>query len=450
MNRIFTIIKREYTSKVCKKSFFVLTIVGPLMILLLIFLPSLLRENATQSYDILVVDNTKPTIIEGDTVSFFENKFTNNEKVRFLYGKDIVKAQQELKDNKYSGVLEIASTNDEPHIKAFLYYSEDEPSIEAKEYIQSQCKDVFKNSVLRVNYSMNNEDIKAINDPQVGFYSQDIMTGEESYSEDKLILGMVLGIMIYFFIFFFGGLIMRSVSEEKTSRIVEVLVSSVKSVYLLFGKIIAVALVGLTQLGLWIVLTLILLVGIKISAPDMFESTSQQEIVVNRVVTAEDINNVKVDTSYQQQASDIVSSINLPLVIGMFVVYFLLGYLLYGALFGAVGSLVDNDSDAGQFSLPITVPLLLAIICLPMVAENPSGAVSFWLSIIPFTSPVIMLIRIPFGVPVWEVILSCGLLIITVIACMYVSAKIYRAGILTYGKQITYKDLFKWLKVKKD
>ena len=449
MNKLFIIIKREYLSKVSKKSFFILTLLGPLLMTLLIVLPVLLKQNTQKSYDVAVIDNVPKTVINSDTVSFFKGKYKSNEKVIFSYADDVTQAQKDLKEGKYDMVLEIVKSNDKPPIKAFAYFADNEPGLEAKEDVIQQTKQICRNSLLMVNYDLSKEDIAMINDPQIDTYITDIRTGEESFAEMKMILGAILGFMIYFFIFFFGGQIMRSVSEEKTSRIVEVLVSSVKSVYLLFGKIIAVALVGLTQLGLWVVLTLLLLGGFKIANPDIFNTAPKTQIELNeRVVSADKINALDIDKQPVNEVLQGLNAINVPLVAGMFLVYFLLGYLLYGALFGAIGSLIDEDADGGQFSLPITVPLIFAIICVPMVMEDPSSSLAQWLSIIPFTSPIIMLLRIPYGVPVWQISVSVAVLILTVIVSIYISAKIYRTGILLYGKQIRYKDLFKWIRTK--
>ncbi|MBR1625924.1 MAG: ABC transporter permease [Bacteroidales bacterium] len=449
MNKLFIIIKREYLSKVKKKSFVALTVLGPLLLVLLMFLPALLMKNSTTSYDVVIVDSTPKTVINGDTIAFFEGKYKSNEKVVFSYNKDVAAAQKDLKDGKVDMVVEIVKSNDKPPIKTFYYFADNEPSVEAKENVQTQTEQIFKNSVLMVNYNMSKEDIAIVNDPQIASYITDIRTGKESYSEVKMILGAVLGFMIYFFIFLFGGQIMRSVSEEKTSRIVEVLVSSVKSIHLLFGKIIAVALVGLTQFALWIVLSLILITGVKVAQPDIFKVNDKEKIELNeRVVTADKLNALDMEQSTAQKAVQSLQSINFPLVLSMFLVYFLLGYLLYGSLFGAVGSMVDDDADAGQFTLPITVPLILAIVCLPMVMNDPSSSIAQWLSIIPFTSPLIMLVRIPFGVAVWQIVLSVFLLILTVILALFIAAKIYRSGILTYGKQIKYPDVLKWIKKK--
>lgn len=449
MNKLFIIIKREYLSKVSKKSFIVLTILGPVLLALLITLPIIISNNSQETYNITVVDSTPKTIINGDTISFFEGKFRSNEMVNFSYSKDIAMAQKNLKDGKTDMVLEIVKSNDAHPIKTFSYFADNEPSLEAKEDVKSQTEQIFKNSILMVNYNMSKEDIGLINNPQIDSYTTDIRTGEESFSDVKIIVGAILAFMIYMFIFMFGGQIMRSVSEEKTSKIVEVLVSSVKSIHLLFGKIIAVALVGLTQLALWVVLTLLIVGGINLANPNMFKGSQPEQITLNeRVITADKVDATNLEGDTVAKTINQIKSVNIPLVLSMFVIYFLLGYLLYGSLFGAVGSLVDDDADAGQFTLPLTVPLIFAMICIPIIVENPSGSLSAWLSIIPFTSPMVMLMRIPYGVAIWQILLSIGLLIITIIGSMYVSAKIYRTGILTYGRQIKYKDLFKWIKYK--
>jgi ABC-2 type transport system permease protein len=449
MNKLKIIIRREYLTKVKKKSFFVMTILGPILMTLLIVLPIMLKENTEKSAKVIVVDEVEKTIIKGDTISFFQGKFKTNDKVNFSYMKDINQAQALLKKDACDCVLEISSTNDNPPIKTFLYYGNNEPSVDAKEEIESQTKQIFKNSILRVNYDMNEEDIKMINDPKIDSYTKDIRTGEDSYSEVKMALGTILAFVIYFFIFMFGSQVMRSVGEEKTSRIVEVLVSSVKSIQLLLGKIIAIALVGLTQVGLWILLTLVLVSGVKMANPTIFSTPQQETIQVKeRVISADKMTNLDNGSIKTSEVLQAIHAINFPLVIGMFVVFFLLGYLLYGSLFGAAGSLIDADTDTGQFTLPITIPLIFAMICIPMVMNDPNSTLAIWLSIIPYTSPLIMLIRVPYGLPFWQLWVSIGALIVTIAINIYISAKIYRTGILMYGKNITYKELWKWLKAK--
>ena len=447
MNKLWIIIKREYLSKIKKKSFFVMTLLGPILMTLLIVLPVLLQNSTKGRYHIIVVDEIEKTVIENDTISFFKGKFKNNDNLLFEYADDIKQAQTLLQSGLCDGVLEIVNTNDNPPIKSFLFYADNEPSIDASSDIKEQTKQIFKNSMLRVNYDMSDEDISQINNPKIDFYAKDIRTGENSMSEVKTVLGAIFAFIIYFFIFLFGGQVMRSVGEEKTSRIVEVLASSVKSVYLLFGKIIAVALLGLTQIVLWIVFTLLLVGGVSVAQPDLFSPTEQKEIQINqRIVSVDAMDLSNADSSFVKEAVQNMQSINFPLVIGVFVIYFILGYLLYASLFGAVGSLLDNDTDNSQFTLPVTVPMIFAVICVPMVMSNPTGDIAVWLSMIPFTSPVIMLVRIPFGVPVWQLIVSIALMLIFIAGSVMLAAKIYRTGILMYGKNLTWKEVFKWFR----
>ncbi|MBR1769288.1 MAG: ABC transporter permease [Bacteroidales bacterium] len=447
MNKLWIIVKREYLSKVKKKSFFVLTLLGPILMTLLIVLPVVLQESTKERYHVIVVDEIEKTVIEGDTISFFKGKFKSNENLLFEYSDDITEAQALLEGGLCDAVLEIANTNDKPPIKSFLFYGENEPGMDAKSDIKEQTKEIYKNSVLRVDYNMTKEDIKIINDPQIDFYTKDIRTGQDSKAEIKTVLGAVLGFVIYFFIFLFGGQVMRSVGEEKTSRIVEVLTSSVKSVYLLFGKIIAVALVGLTQIVLWIVLTLLLIGGVSLAEPDIFSAPEKQEIQVSqRVISVDSLDLTQEKDNFAQEIGETIRSINFPLIIAMFVVYFILGYFLYASLFGAVGALLDNDTDNSQFTLPVTVPMIFAMICVPMVMNTPTGSVAVWLSMIPLTSPVIMLVRIPFGVPVWQLVVSILSLLLFIAGAIWLAAKIYRTGILMYGKNLSWKEVIKWFK----
>ncbi|MDO5759501.1 MAG: ABC transporter permease [Bacteroidota bacterium] len=447
MNKLWIIIKREYLSKVKKKSFFVMTLLGPVLMTLIIVLPTLLQNSAKERYHIIVVDEIEKSIIKGDTISFFKGKFRSNDDLLFEYSDNIKEAQQLLSNGLCDGVLELVNTNDNPPIKSFLFYADNEPSVEVSTYIREQTKEIFKNSLLRVDYDMTSEDIQLINDPKIDFYAKDINTGEESQTELKTIVGFVLAFVIYMFIFLFGSQVMRSVGEEKTSRIIEVLASSVKSIYLLFGKIIAVALLGLTQIFFWIILTLLLVGGVSIAEPDLFKPQEQKEIQMSqRVVNVDVVDFDTMDTSIAKEMVQSFQSINFTLVISVFVIYFILGYFLYGSMFGATGALLDNDTDNSQFTLPVTVPMIFAIICVPMIINNPTGSVAVWLSMIPFTSPVIMLVRIPFGVPVWQLILSIVILLLTIWLTIYFAAKVYRTGILMYGKNLTWKEVFKWFR----
>lgn len=446
MNKIGIIIRREYLTRVKKKSFLVMTFLGPILIACLWIIPFFLALNSETQSKVLVVDET---LIEKNGVnsSLYLNKFKNNNELKFEYGYDITEAQKKLEEGKYDAVLEIVKTNDMPPIKGFLFYSENEPSLSGQKAIQTQLTDILKDHVLTYDYGMNEKDLEWFNNPKIGFYSKDIRSGEDSYKEIKTILGTISGFMIYMFIFMFGAQVMKSVSEEKTNRIVEVLISSIKPIQLLMGKILAIAFVGLTQLILWVILTFALITGLQSFYPQTFSAPQKENITINeRVISVDKVNDFSSQTGEVNEVVQGLFSIDYALVISMFIFYFMAGYFLYASLFGAVGALMDVDTDAQQFTLPITIPLILAMVCFPIILNDPSGPVAFWLSIIPLTAPMVMMIRIPFGVPVWEIGLSMGLMIIFIMAAMWLAAKIYRTGILMYGKNITYKEIWKWFK----
>jgi len=267
---------------------------------------------------------------------------------------------------------------------------------------------------------------------------------KETFSQVQFMLGMFLALLVYLFIIFFGGQVMQGVSEEKTNRIIEVIISSVKPFQLMMGKIIGVSLVALTQFVLWILLTGVLYVGfsafVGLSNPEIL---SQGTLMSQEITSSDIVNNENVQNILQ-----IVHSIDFGTIIVSFLVFFILGYLLYATLYAAIGSLVDNNTDSQQFTLPVTVPLMVAIISSFYIVNNPDGALSVWLSMIPFTSPISMMVRIPFGVPIWQIVVSVLLLAATFVLMTWLAAKIYRTGILMYGKKLSYKEIFKWLKYK--
>jgi ABC-2 type transport system permease protein len=446
MNKIKIIIKREYLTRVRKKSFIVMTILGPILLCALCVVPVLLQEAEQSRTEIIVVDNTAE-LVNDKSLSLFKDKFNSNNDVAFVYMDNIETAQRLLKENSCDGVLEIIKTNDTPPIKSFMYYGENEPGIKVQEEIKNQLVNILKDNILRYDYGMSNKEIDWINNPKVDFYTKNILTGESSFNEIKTALGGIAGFLIYFFILIFASMMMKSVSEEKVNRIVEVLVSSVKPIQLLLGKLFAIALVGLTQFAMWVVLTFILISAAQVAIPDLFTTPTQEEIMINeRVISVDTIN--AVENGSTNEIIQGLMAINYPLIIVMFLFFFLTGYMLYASIFGAIGSLIDTDTDGQQFILPATIPIIIAIVAMPVVIENPAGSIAFWLSIIPFTSPIIMMIRIPFGVPIWELGLSVILMLIAIAFCIWIAAKIYRTAILLYGKRISYKEIWKWLRYK--
>jgi ABC-2 type transport system permease protein len=244
--------------------------------------------------------------------------------------------------------------------------------------------------------------------------------------------------------------VMRGVMEEKMSRIVEVIVSSVKPFQLMMGKIIGVALVGLTQFLLWVILSTVVISFVS----STFMSGKSDEEKMEQMAKVKGMQNMQqmppqaqeVMKSKGEKLTELLGTINFPVIIGSFIFFFLGGYLLYSALFAAIGSAVDSETDTQQFMLPVTMPLVLAYIVSASVMENPNGSVAFWFSMIPFTSPIVMMLRIPFGVPYWQIGLSMFLLILGFIFTTWLAAKIYRTGILMYGKKVSYGELWKWLR----
>jgi ABC-2 type transport system permease protein len=275
---------------------------------------------------------------------------------------------------------------------------------------------------------------------------------QTDYPEVSMGLGMVSGLLIYIFIFLFGSQVLRGVMEEKTSRIVEIIVSSVKPFQLMFGKITGVGLVGLTQFLIWIILTFSIVGLVRVSLPELFRFSPDEQVYVNsaQMLNPQELQN-QMESIQQSNtpAGELLAglaAINFPVMIVSFIFFFLGGYLLYGALFAAIGAAVDNEADTQQFMLPITIPLLFSLIMAQMVMNNPSGNAAFWLSIIPFTSPVIMMVRLPFGVPYTDLLLSISLLVVGFLSATWIASKIYRTGILMYGKKVTYAELWKWIR----
>jgi ABC-2 type transport system permease protein len=254
-------------------------------------------------------------------------------------------------------------------------------------------------------------------------------------------------------VFIFGAQVMRGVIEEKTSRVVEVIVSSVKPVQLMLGKIVGIALVGLTQFLIWIFLTF---AAVMILKTTVFKTSGAPEITKN--ISMDIMENQQLPTNIQQSTElspqlaeaakmfEKAMNLNWPLIIFSFIFYFITGYLLYASVFAAIGSAVDNETETQQFMLPVTIPIILALMVAMGTMQNPESALSRWFSIIPLTSPIVMMARIPFVVPVWELVLSMVIMVITFIAFVWMAAKVYRTGILMYGKKSSWKEIWKWLR----
>ena len=437
MNKIKLIIAREYLTRVKKKSFIVMTFLGPILMAALMLVPIWLAIKDKDIQLIEVIDETGK----------FVNQFENTKTLLFEHQfKNIEEAKAEFYDTKYTSILHITSVDQSSDVK--MYYKK-QPGITTVQKIKNTIEKGIRNIDLENKYKITKSQIEA-SEPNVEIESISLdMEGAEESKDVGISTALGLGgaIMIYFFIFMYGIQIMRGVIEEKTSRIVEIIISSVKPFQLMLGKIIGIALVGLTQFLSWIILSTILysLISVFFMGGDI-EAMSQGQDALNNPEVQEAIKSVGVKSDDPSAIIDgILAEIPIVKLLLSFLFYFLGGYLLYGALLAAVGSAVDSEADSQQFMMPITIPLIFSFVVAQTVMDNPDGPMAFWLSMFPLTSPIIMMVRIPFGVEVWELILSMILLILGFLGATWVAAKIYRTGILMYGKKVTYKELWKWL-----
>jgi ABC-2 type transport system permease protein len=420
MNKIFLIIKREYLVRVKKKSFIIMTILAPILMASLIIVPVFLANQDQQ--------NRLIAVSEDDTKYSSKINDTDNINFEIITEDESEKIRKNLTDSPYYAVLDIKN-------ETFTLYASQQIGLNIRNSIQNQLEKIIEREKLK----QAGIDIKIIENSKtkINIETKIIDTkGEatDSNTEASIGIGFITGILIYMFIFMYGTMVMRGVIEEKTNRIVEIIISSVKPFQLMMGKIIGVALVGLTQFILWILLTIIISSFAELFLIDATEITNNTD-TINQSLILDEI-------------TKLTGGIDLIKIFLSFIFFFLFGYLMYSALFAAVGSAVDAEADTQQFVLPITIPLILAFILIQPVMDNPDGTLAFWLSMNPLTSPVIMMVRLPFGVDIWELVLSMILLILGFITTTYLAAKIYRTGILMYGKKISYKELWKWLTYK--
>ena len=451
MRNISTIISREYLTRVKKKSFLLTTFLVPVLFAAMCILPSVIMFMAKDSgKKVAVIDQSgivMPYLVDSESFDYtdYSSEPVDQMKTRFEeLGLDVLVVISPIDSAAKS--VSVAS------------YSEKPLSVELKEGVRSKANDAVEDYRL-AQYEISDlkqimEDVKA--DVPMATYTLD-ESGEEKItsSEVYMIISMVLSIIIYMFIAMFSGMVMQSVIEEKASRVVEVLVSSVKATELMFGKIIGVACVALTQFFLWIVLTLVLVGGFSafVGFDSLMGDPAQTEQMMEMTAQMGGVDVAEMTSAMQQEDGmgavlSTLKDINWGQMILAFIIYFALGYLLYASFFAAIGSAVENEADTNQLQMPVTVPLLLAFFIAIYAFNAPDSPIVWWGSMIPFTSPIVMLSRIPFGVPGWELALSIALLVATFIACGWASAKIYKIGILMFGKKTTFKDLWKWLKQK--
>lgn len=429
--------QREISTRVRRKAFIISTIVTPLLFAGLMLLPAFLMSlDSGKEYKVGIVDRT-------DSLMGYVK---SSENIDFIALPDAKPEAFEglVRDSSLSALVVIP-----PSVlrdaKGVTIYAQKTPSMEEKISIGGAVNDALRA------YKMTRYD--AI--PQLDSIMKDVRqkaevvtvvwgdAGEEKSSSTELVaaIGYILGFVIYIMIFASGNMVMAGVMEEKSTRIVEVLASAVRSVDLMLGKILGVGAVMVLQILLWGVLTL-LFSSVAVQFIPSVDATQMADMASGGTA-GEAMGNVE---SALAVAKDSFGAINLGGVLLSFLFFSLFGYLLYAALFAAVGSAVEDQNDTGQLILPITIPLIIALMGMIMVIKSPDGNVGFWLSIIPFTSPVIMPVRVAAGVPMWEVLLAGILLVLTMVAVLWLAARIYRQGILRFGKKHTWREMIKWIK----
>jgi ABC-2 type transport system permease protein len=445
MNKTLIILRQEYLKRVKKKSFIILTLLVPFLFAGMFALIIILSINN---------DKKERTIAVFDESTLFLNELNDEgmTKYKFISKEDYEKLKSNLKGSEFYALLYIPQDIYTSNMVQLI--SEKQVPFELNEQIERKLS----------RYIENDKRQKVIDETQIPHLEERLAntktsirlstlkiseTGEaqKSSSAVAFIASYAMGFIIYFFVFMYGAMVMRSVMEEKKSRIIEVIISSVKPYELMAGKIIGTALVGLTQVAIWIVLGIVVLAGVQSfftpeSAQQMGQSIMESQSQVNPAMAQ------AAEPNKVLEVMEMIGNLNLPLIMFAFVFYFLMGYLLYSSLLGAVGAAVDNEEDSQQMVFPVTMPLIFSIMVLFPIARNPEGPVAFWFSIIPLTSPVAMMARIPYGIPTWELLLSMFLLVLTTVGAIAAAAKIYRIGLLMYGKKVNLKELIKWLRYK--
>ncbi len=421
-----------------------MTLLMPALMAAMFILPSyFMSQDDTKERTIAVYD--------GSTILLGQLESTNYTKFKFIPKEDYDKIKDHLKNSEFYALLVI-----QPNVlttKTVQLISASNIPFDLKYQVQNKINTIIeKEKMAEVIKKAAIPDLEdQIKATKTSISISTIKLGEsgeakKSSTEIGMILGYVFGFVIYMFILLYGQMVMQGVMEEKQSRIVEVIISSVKPFELMMGKIIGIAMVGLTQLAIWIVLGIVIITSARGLMPAAQHAGTAQDIVAQSQMAAQASAPEQLDKI--QDVLSMLGSVNFPLIIGCFIFFFVGGYLLYSSLFAAVGSAVDAQEDAQQFMMPIMLPIIFAILVMMSAIKNPEGPVAFWFSIIPLTSPIVMMARIPFGVPAWQLILSMVILVITFVGMVWAAGKIYRTGILMYGKKTSWKELGKWLTYK--
>lgn len=439
MNKIILILQREYLTRVRKRSFWITTLLTPILITAIYAIPALLFFAGSDQKTVEIIDES----------GLFQQRFKNGKDYQFAFKKTLLtKAKTDLKSSKVAALVFIPHDIID-HPNGLQIFSEKNVSLSLENDIESIVQTEVRNQRLK----RAGIDVQVIEDNRVNVNAEtySLEEGEEKSSHAGVAMGLgyVVSILLYFIVFISGSQVMNGVIEEKSNRIVEVIVSSVRPSELMLGKILGVGLVGLTQFLLWIVLTVSIssvtstLLKSKLEAKaktELSSKASQQQVEAAVKQMSEAGPGSKV-----MGLMDSMGTLPWVKILSLFLFYYLGGYLFYSSLFAAVGSAVESPQEGQQLIFPVTIPLIISMMLMNFVVNEPDSKVAFWASIIPFTSPINMMARVPFGVEWWELGLSMVLLVVGFVFTTWLASRIYRVGILMYGKKVTLKELSKWV-----
>ena len=418
MKNIILIAKREFFTQVKKKSFIILTLLTPLLIIVFGGVVSLMFQANETQMQISVIDKS----------GLFKDRLKSDENIRYVFSseeteKSLIKALETTEE--MNGVMIIPKKEIHELENSIEILTNKNLSNEARKNIAGNISEIIKAEKINA-LGISTAQIEDLN-KRVNLHVVNVL--EKEKKQDSFLVGVKSGLSMFLmycvftFIMMYGIRVMRSVLEEKNNRVVEILISSVKPFELMMGKILGVTGVALVQFGVWVVMIFASVMTLGSSNVGMVSGVAEVQMVLSAL-----------------------SQINYGLILFVFVIYFLLGYLFYSAMYAAIGSAVDNETETQQFTLFAILPMMLGFYGSITIMNNPDGPMSFWLSMIPFTSPIAMLARIPFDVPVWELVLSIVILLVSTLGMVFIASKIYRVGILMYGNKVTLKELWKWMK----
>ena len=432
MNKILLVIQREYLTRIQKKSFWIASLLGPILITAIYAVPIWLAMQDKEVKRIEVVDES----------GLFQTADLVDKEVEFkLVNKPVAELKSNFAKEGYTALVHLPKdilTNG----KDLKIYSEKNLSLSLKSSIERVIEKKVR-AVLMKEAGIASE---VYEKTQIDVGSETVTvsdTGDETSSSSggAMILAGVMGMLLYITLLLYGSQVMNGVIEEKSNRIIEVIISSIKPYQLMLGKILGVGMVGLTQFLLWIVLT----IGLSQVASKFYQTSPIQQKMEQVKKADPKVAKELNDASPMAEVTKVIESTNIPLVVGGFLFYFLFGYLLYSSLFAAIGSAVESATEAQQFTFIVMLPIIAAFMMAQFTMQDPDSTMAFWASMIPFTSPINMMVRLPYGVPAWELATSMILLVLGFLACSWISARIYRIGILMYGKKVTVKEMAKWL-----